>query len=136
MYALNHAMSLAQEADARLTVLHVMVYDLLAEAPEMYEDVVADRRLSVADYRNRCEQYSRERLATVVPDTVRAYCTVETLLATGSPYREILRVAAEQQADLIVMGVKGRSAADLLFGSTTQHVVRAATCPVLTLRKG
>jgi nucleotide-binding universal stress UspA family protein len=137
MHALNYAMSLAQEADARLTVLHVMMYDLQGEAPAMYEDVVADRRLTVADYRSRCEEYSRERLRTAVPDTVRAYCTVETLLASGNPYREILRVAAEQHADLIVMGVHGHSAADLiLFGSTTQHVVRAATCPVLTLRKG
>jgi nucleotide-binding universal stress UspA family protein len=103
----------------------------------MYETVIADRRLSVTDYRNRCEQYSQERLRTAVPDTVRAYCTVETMLATGKPHREILRVATEQQADLIVMGVQGRSAVDLtIFGSTTQHVVRQATCPVLTIRKG
>jgi nucleotide-binding universal stress UspA family protein len=137
MHALNYAMSLAQEANAHLMVLHVMVYDLAAEAPEMYESVIADRRLTVTDYRTRCEQYARDRLRTIVPDTVRAYCTVETMLATGRPYREILRVAAEQQADLMVMGVQGRGAADLMFfGSTTQHVVRQATCPVLTLRKG
>lgn len=137
MHALNYAMSLAQEADARLTVLHVMVYDLEIEAPEMYETVIADRHLSVTDYRRRYEEYSRERLRAAVPETVATYRTVEVLLATGKPYREILRVAAEQQADLIVMGVQGRGAADLMvFGSTTQHVVRQATCPVLTLRKG
>jgi nucleotide-binding universal stress UspA family protein len=137
MHALNYAMSLAQEADASLTVLHVMVYDLEIEAPEMYETVLADRRLSVTDYRRRCEEHSRERLRAAVPETVGAYCTVEVLLASGKPYREILRVAAEQQTDLIVMGVQGRGAADLMvFGSTTQHVVRQATCPVLTIRKG
>jgi nucleotide-binding universal stress UspA family protein len=137
MHALNYAMSLAQEADARLTVLHVMQYDLEVEAPEMYETVIADRRLSLTDYRTRCEEYSRERLRAAVPETVGAYCTVEVLLAIGRPYREILRVAAEQQADLIAMGVQGRSAADVMvFGSTTQHVVRQATCPVLTVRKG
>ena len=137
MHALNYAMSLAQEADAYLTVLHVMAYDLEVEAPEVYETVIADRRLSVADYRSRCEAYSLERLTAAVPDTVRAYCTVETTLATGKPYREILRVAAERQADLIVMGVQGRGAAELMvFGSTTQHVARQATCPVLTIRKG
>jgi universal stress protein A len=135
--ALNYAMSLAQEADARLTVLHVMQYDLDVEAPEMYETVIADRRLSVTDYRRRCEEYSRERLRAAVPETVGAYCAVEVLLAAGKPYREILRAAAQQQADLIVMGVQGRGAADLtIFGSTTQHVVRQATCPVLTIRKG
>jgi nucleotide-binding universal stress UspA family protein len=47
----------------------------------------------------------------------------------------VLRIAGEKQVDLVVMGVQGRGAADLLFfGSTTQHVVREASCPVLTLR--
>jgi nucleotide-binding universal stress UspA family protein len=48
---------------------------------------------------------------------------------------EILWVAAEDSSDLIVMGVHGRNLADLmLFGSTTNQIVRHATCPVLTLR--
>jgi nucleotide-binding universal stress UspA family protein len=55
----------------------------------------------------------------------------------GKPWREVLRLAEEKQSDLIMMGVQGRGAADLLFfGSTTQHVVREAPCPVLTLRRG
>jgi nucleotide-binding universal stress UspA family protein len=38
-------------------------------------------------------------------------------------------------SDLIVIGVQGRGAVNLMvFGSTTHHVVREATCPVLTLR--
>ena len=50
-------------------------------------------------------------------------------------YRRVLQRSAEEQADLIVIGVHGRSAIDLLvFGSTTHHVVRAATCPVLIVR--
>ena len=50
-------------------------------------------------------------------------------------YREILRIAERDSNDLIVMGVSGRSSADLLFfGSTANHVVRSAGCPVLTVR--
>jgi len=50
-------------------------------------------------------------------------------------YREILRVARERDVHLIVLGVHGRNPVDLmLLGSTTHHVVRAASCPVLTLR--
>ena len=42
-----------------------------------------------------------------------------------------MRIAAQQQTDLIVVGVQGRGAASLMFfGSTTNHVVREATCPV------
>jgi nucleotide-binding universal stress UspA family protein len=62
-------------------------------------------------------------------------CKVAPLILAGKPYQEILRVASEQQSDLIVMGVQGRGAIDLaIFGSTTQHVVRQAACPVLTVR--
>jgi nucleotide-binding universal stress UspA family protein len=54
----------------------------------------------------------------------------------GRAYREILRTATEEEADLIVMGGHGRGALDLLlFGSTTHHVVRASTCPVLIVRQ-
>ena len=54
----------------------------------------------------------------------------------GKAYRELLRLAAERQTDLIVIGVHGRNAVDLaLFGSTTNQVVRQATCPVLTIRR-
>jgi nucleotide-binding universal stress UspA family protein len=57
-------------------------------------------------------------------------------LGDGKAYREILDVATEGPADLIVIGVHGRNPLDLmLFGSTTNQVVRRATCPVLTLRR-
>jgi universal stress protein A len=71
----------------------------------------------------------------MIPDAVRESCSVETIIARGKPYREILRIAVEQASELIVIGVHGRGPIDLLFfGSTAQHVVRAAPCPVLTLR--
>ena len=133
--ALNYAMSLAQEADAHLTVLHVMTYEMEL-TPDMSQSLLAYSHLNKAEFRKACEDNSRELLKAAVPDTVRAYCAVETLLGTGKPYREILRVAAEERSDLVVMGVQGRGAVDLMFfGSTTQHVVRQAACSVLTLRK-
>jgi nucleotide-binding universal stress UspA family protein len=136
MQALNYAMSLAQEADAHLTVMHVMASGLEA-TPDMYDTVITDDRLSLADYRTRREEDARQRLKEAVPETVAAYCRVDTIVSSGKPSREILRIAADQQTDLIVIGVQGRGAADLMFlGSTTNHVVRAATCPVLTLRRG
>jgi nucleotide-binding universal stress UspA family protein len=133
--ALNYAMSLAQEADARLTVLHVLA--LLPELPYSSPEAVRAWPTHVTEYIAEAEQDCRNRLKAAVPEEVKAYCAVETVLANGTPYREILRVAAEQRSDLIVVGIHGRSATDLLFfGSTAQHVVRQATCPVLTLRRG
>jgi len=70
-----------------------------------------------------------------VPESVKAFCTVETEVSEGRASRAILRAAADRQSDLIVMGVQGRGAVNVaLFGSNTHEVIRAATCPVLTIR--
>ena len=133
--ALNYAMSLAQEADARLTVVHVI--EMPPEAPADFHQGAFGVPDSITEYIAASEEERRIRLRDAVPDTVRAYCSVETIMRTGKPYREILRVASEQHADLIVIGIHGRGAAErLFFGSTAQHVVRQALCPVLTLRMG
>ena len=71
----------------------------------------------------------------MVPEGAGEWCQPETLVVTGKWYREILRLADEQTADLIVMGVHGHNAMERMFlGSTTHHVVRRAPCPVLTIR--
>ena len=76
------------------------------------------------------------RLRDLVPGAARTYCTVETAVVEGRAYRRVLQHATEQKSDLIVMGVHGRGAIDLLlFGSTTHHVIRAAACPVLIVRR-
>lgn len=129
MRALDYALSLAQEGDGELTVLHVL--------PNGYEnaDVVADDRMTLGDFMRRREADLRRMLAEAVPEEASSYCQVETVMVNGSPWHEILREAGERHSDVIVMGVQGRGAVDLMFfGSTTQHVVRQATCPVLTIK--
>jgi nucleotide-binding universal stress UspA family protein len=106
MHALNYAMSLAQEADARLMVVHVL--ELMPEArADLHETTLGGPR-TLQDYIAAAEDDARGRLKDTVPETVRAYCIVETVVARGKPYREILRVAAEHESDLIVIGIHGR----------------------------
>jgi len=134
--ALKYALSLAQEGDAHVTVLHV-IGDELEVTPDAYGAIIMNDLESLADFRKRHEDDARQRLKEAVPESVAEYCSVETVVSRGAkPSREILRLAAEQRTDLIVVGVQGRGAVDLVFfGSTTNHVVREATCPVLTVRR-
>ena len=75
-------------------------------------------------------------LDALVTDEVRAWCKPDTRVTYGKPYRQILEIAEREEPDLIIMGVRGRNPLDVaLFGSTTNHVVRRASCPVLTLRQ-
>lgn len=84
---------------------------------------------------DRWKASALSRLHGLVPDDARVYCHIDERVDTGEPYREILRVAGEQRAGLIVIGAHGHGVLDRMFcGSTAQHVVRQAVCPVLTLR--
>jgi hypothetical protein len=85
--------------------------------------------------RREIEAFALDRLRRAVPDEARDWCGVEERVSAGKPYREILRMAAEETADLIVMGAHARGALDRLFlGSNASQVVRQAACPVLIVR--
>lgn len=59
----------------------------------------------------------------------------ETIVATGVPHSEIVRLAQEKNVDLIVLATHGRGfLGHAVFGSTAERVVRRAPCPVLTVR--
>jgi nucleotide-binding universal stress UspA family protein len=59
---------------------------------------------------------------------------VEGTLREGTPHLEILRLAAEVGADIIVLGTHGRTGIEhLLLGSVAERVVRNSTLPVITV---
>ena len=127
--ALAYALTLAEESDARLTLLHVIEMPPELRENPMAPDFDVDRIHAAA------EAEAQRRLRDLVPEAARTYCTIDTAVVEGRAYRRVLRHAVEQKSDLIVMGVHGRGALDLLlFGSTTHHVIRAAVCPVLIVR--
>ena len=127
--ALARALSLAEEADAHLTLLHV-----IEMPPELRENPLAPD-FDIDRIHAAAEAEALRRLRDLVPDAARTYCTVETAVVEGRAHRQVVRRATEEKADLIVMGVHGRGALDLLlFGSNTHHVIRTATCPVLIVR--
>jgi nucleotide-binding universal stress UspA family protein len=126
--ALEYALSLAKEADARLLLLHA-VEDVLGAA-----GAKALGHLSVSEYYRHLEQDAVARLMAVVPDEARVWSRPEERVVTGRAYEQILKVVADEGVDLVVMGVQGKGVVDrLVVGSTTHRVIREANCPVLTL---
>jgi nucleotide-binding universal stress UspA family protein len=126
--ALDYAITLAQETRARLMLLYVV---------ELPIDVLEPPNPALINYRAVCFDQARAQMTKAVRAAGARGVSAADLVVEGRAYRQILQTAAEQHADLIVMGVQGRNALDMLFlGSTTNHVVRAAACPVLTLRAG
>ena len=124
-HALTYALSLAQETDGHVTLLYVV--EPVPAAGEF-------GALDIEEYRRAGEEHARKVLRDAVPDDVRTWCRLDERVATGKPSERILDAARTERADVIVMGVRGRGAIDLLaFGSTTNEVIRRAGCPVLAV---
>lgn len=123
--AVAYALSLARETDGALTLLYVV------------EPVPASGEfgaLDVEEYRRLGEAHARQVLDAAVAPDVRAWCHISEQIALGKPSERILDTARREHSDVIVMGVRGRGAIDLLaFGSTTNDVIRRAGCPVLAV---
>jgi nucleotide-binding universal stress UspA family protein len=75
-----------------------------------------------------------EQLAAEARDQFAGRLT--THVAAGSAWKQILQVAIDVQADLVVVGTHGRGGVKrLLLGSVAESVVRKASCPVLVARE-
>jgi nucleotide-binding universal stress UspA family protein len=117
--AVAYAFSLAHEHNATLTLLHVV------ETPTTYTEE------SVA----RLEGINEVRMKKLLPPGAENWCKPQFRLTFGLAAEDILAVAGQGQADLIVMGAKARNS---LAGhaplSIAYNVVTKAMCPVLTVR--
>jgi nucleotide-binding universal stress UspA family protein len=127
MAALEYAEQLVAGPHTRLTVLHV------AERLPAFQLVPAVATGAPDDPLVVLEA-ARTKVHRVVPQRVRRTTEVEEVVSEGRAADEILICARTKHADLIVMGAHARGAGLLGFGSTTNDVIRAAECPVLTLR--
>jgi len=125
--AINAAVELANRFGSTLIVLHVFDW--------AFGDEHTDRMpAAIIELGQRLQEQVGRQLHERVAG-LRAERPPVELVVLGRPAREILHVARERAADLIVMGIAGRGAVDLaLMGSIANHVVRQSPCPVLTVR--
>jgi nucleotide-binding universal stress UspA family protein len=117
--ASSHAQLLAQTYQAELKVLHVFDPSTW-NAPSSYYFIEKTRQRGKDALKELAESFDLE---------------VETIFAEGDPGHEIIRVAEELNADLIVLGTHGYTGwKRFTIGSVAELVVRHAPCAVLTIR--
>ena len=126
--ALDYAVTVAKQFKARLTLLHVVepvgTPDFAASFPLVVED---DKLMSTAK-----NELDRVVKAACVPRKI-----VEKILVRfGRSFHEITEAARTRKVDLIIISTHGYTGLKhALLGSTTERVVRHATCPVLVVRQ-
>ena len=137
--AAPYAISLAQENEAKLVLLHVM------RTPELR---IGNGRKESARNENELREKEERRFELSVAEAIHhLYETVsndadlhfpaESLVEYGDPAERILALASDRSSDLIVLGVRDAAsrigAATHLARATAHKVVAHALCPVLTV---
>jgi len=116
------AVSLAEENQAKLTLLHVI------------ENRESNEMRMPADFGASCER----QLRALVPDDALMWCEPHCAVQRGLPTEKILEEAEAHDADLIVLGVHNPEgvpgAASHLPIATVHNVIARASAPVLTVR--
>jgi len=121
--ALPHAEALARQSGARLLIVHVEEPPLAYGGGELYYGI---------------PEPSSERILKMLEDVKPVDPSVPFAhrLTMGDPAGEIVRVAADEGAEMIVLGTHGRTGVTrLLMGSVAEAIVRRAPCPVLVYRE-
>ena len=125
--ALSYGLSLAQQFQAEVHLLHVLQTRLIKPAAPEIAFLPAGFN---DEFREAATQLHRS-----VPPGIRVFGDVKQAVREGHPYREVLAYADEQDIDLICMGASGTGfGMRALFGSNADRVLRQAACPVLITR--
>jgi nucleotide-binding universal stress UspA family protein len=124
--AFDTALDLARATGASLLLVHVLPHRPdVSLALRTYDEIVRALRAR-----------GTEELDRLVARAEAAGVSAEAIVVdTGAPAAQIVRVAASRDADVIVMGTRGRTGlARAVLGSVASRVVATAPCPVLTVR--
>ncbi len=125
--AVERALSMAN-GDSRVTVMHV-----IRGVPFAHSHRYA-YHLMEPEYQRNLARMAWRRMGSIVPAGAAKGRKVHTRVVTGEPTAEIARVAAEVDADLILVGVTARGPIGrLIMGSTAARVIRTAERPVLAV---
>jgi len=123
------AVDLARQLDGELVLFQVLV-----ETPLYAEGLL--NMPTVQRVYDAQRKWSEETLEARAGDLRQRGIKASWRLEAGVPFEEIVKVADDERADMIVMGTHGRSGLNrVLLGSVAERVIRLAPCPVLTVRQ-
>lgn len=126
--ALDYALGVAQKFDAAIHLVHV------CEVPSMMTASMDAYAIAYTDWSQRLGEEAEAQLLKAASRVTDLRVTTEVLF--GNPAPAIIEAATTNQADLIVMGTHGHGAVmHMVMGNVAERVVRAAPCPVLTVRE-
>ena len=129
-YAVPYAAAVARATGARIICVHVVE----AVVPAVGYTGLAEP-MPIADISEQLEDSAERELPKLTDCEELKGVEVEEVIVHGDAAAEIVSLAEEREADLIVIASHGRTGLGrMIFGSTAEAVVRHASCPVLVVK--
>ncbi len=127
--ATDYALFLANRFHAQIDFLHVIEQDI---HPSFY----ASGAESIFDVDPGLRERVLKNMKEFLADQLTKEINCQFHVSEGRAHKEIVEFSKENNTDLIVISTHGLTGLDyILLGSTTEKVVRWATCPVLTVKR-
>jgi len=129
----NHAVRLAEDLGAELIFVNVINQ---RDIDMVNQITLHTDKISVKDYINGLIDDRNELMQRLLKETSCTQIPHRFLIKKGVPFAELVKTAKEENADMVVMGTKGRSnIAGILFGSQAEKMFRHCPVPLLSIRE-
>ena len=125
----RHALTMARELDAEVTIYHVVTGNEIAKLRRRKEKTVADFADLIAAYEMRLASFVEQNFAEIIP-----LVKISQKVEFGITEKSIVETAKTEGIDLIIMTTHGRGGLSRIFsGSVTEQVIRHSPCLVLAV---
>ena len=126
--AFRYAIDCAQTFDAEMILVYVI-------EPIIYPADFSFGQVALPSIEHELQERGLDQLQILIGKEVPSGVRARAVIRSGKPFVEIIQLAKEEQADLIIIATHGHSGIEhVLFGSTAEKVVRKSPCPVLSIR--
>ncbi len=127
---IDYAIDTAQLANAELVIINVINQrdvDIIERVEKEYSNLSSKKYIDV----------QKEERSKMIDNIVKAAGSimVKKIIKVGNPYLELLQAIKNEEADLIIMGTKGRgNLSGTLFGSVAEKMFKYSPIPLLSVR--
>lgn len=133
-----YAAELADNIHAQLVIINVINQKTMNVTVEAKNKLaLSDNRLTVSvdEYISNLKAERLKEMKGIFKDVCQEHLRARIVFKVGVPYQKLLAAVQEENADMIVMGTKGRtSLSEVLFGSTAEKMFEFCPVPILSVR--
>lgn len=132
--ALKYAAELAQKLKVDLIITNVINQ---RDVDAIKYTSIINESISVKEYINRQIDKRSRRMNKLMEETSLSHVPAQKVFKVGTPFYELIQAAKDEEANVVVIGIKGRTnLKGIHFGTTAEKMFRHCPVPLLSIRIG